>query len=557
MRKIIISLGLLAAGVAYAQTGKVGVNTSSPEATLDINPTTANAAATATTNEGILIPRLSRERIENISATDLRESTLVYVNDTTEPIGGVSTTENVTTKGFYYYDADTGVWLKVLGSEDVDLRIVGNSNHITKDAGIGGTGTAAGAGANNIGIGKDALLANTNGNANIAVGASSGRWITRGNGNIHIGGANRGNNSPQLDNVVAIGNGFNQTNLTTVTSMDNVILLGNAVDNPKIGIGTYKPSEKVHVKGNVLTEEGGFYSSVSGWHGGKVELLNPSKTVSGTSDRWVMYNNTGDYANGLQFWNYKVGSGSEQVVMFLSDEGNVGVGDFRTYAQIPAFADRTPQHKLHVLGNVVAEGGLLRTSLASEEGGYLSIVNSGKTTVTGGAREWRIYNMRGSYSNSLQFWGYDANGNNLGPKFTIADNGNVGIGTGAPSQKLEVAGQVLASNFTLSSDSRLKEHVKNIDNASKTLSQLRPVTYHWNTKGKQKGGNAKLQYGFIAQEVEKVLPDIVEIDKSSDKYKSVNYTAIVPVLVKAIQEKDKEIEELKVRLDAIEKKIGK
>ena len=74
MRKIIISLGLLAAGVAYAQTGKVGVNTSSPEATLDINPTTANAAATATTNEGILIPRLSRERIENISATDLRES---------------------------------------------------------------------------------------------------------------------------------------------------------------------------------------------------------------------------------------------------------------------------------------------------------------------------------------------------------------------------------------------------------------------------------------------------------------------------------------------------
>ena len=43
-------------GLAYSQSGKVGVNTAVPKATLDITPSNANAAVGATTNEGVLIP---------------------------------------------------------------------------------------------------------------------------------------------------------------------------------------------------------------------------------------------------------------------------------------------------------------------------------------------------------------------------------------------------------------------------------------------------------------------------------------------------------------------
>ncbi|NHW22551.1 hypothetical protein HA072_26305, partial [Escherichia coli] len=72
-----LGLGL----VVYGQSGKVGVNTSSPQATLDIQPTAKNGDVTATTNEGILAPKLSKTRVASI-ATPV-EGTLVYVLDDT------------------------------------------------------------------------------------------------------------------------------------------------------------------------------------------------------------------------------------------------------------------------------------------------------------------------------------------------------------------------------------------------------------------------------------------------------------------------------------------
>ena len=63
MKKHFILLGVLAMGLAYSQTGKVGINTNSPEATLDIRPNAANSVVGATTNEGMLVPRLSKARL--------------------------------------------------------------------------------------------------------------------------------------------------------------------------------------------------------------------------------------------------------------------------------------------------------------------------------------------------------------------------------------------------------------------------------------------------------------------------------------------------------------
>jgi len=60
------------------------------------------------------------------------------------------------------------------------------------------------------------------------------------------------------------------------------------------------------------------------------------------------------------------------------------------------------------------------------------------------------------------------------------------------------------------------------------------------------------QYGFVAQELEKVFPTLVEQGKipgtsaaTSMEYKSVNYIGMIPILTKAIQEQQKEIEDLK------------
>ena len=74
--------------------------------------------------------------------------------------------------------------------------------------------------------------------------------------------------------------------------------------------------------------------------------------------------------------------------------------------------------------------------------------------------------------------------------------------------------------------------------------KLNGVTFNWD-KSLNNNANAssKLQYGFIAQEIEKVIPELVTED--SNGYKAVNYIGVIPVLTQAIQEQQKEIEQLK------------
>ena len=92
---------LLTGVLASAQTdyqGKVGINTAEPKATLDLNPSTENAAVKPNaSNEGLLIPRLSKERLAKVASTNLQESTLVYVNDASYA-GSETTVKNVKSK---------------------------------------------------------------------------------------------------------------------------------------------------------------------------------------------------------------------------------------------------------------------------------------------------------------------------------------------------------------------------------------------------------------------------------------------------------------------------
>lgn len=111
MKKIFITAALAGSAVAFAQTGKVGVNAATPQATLDIQPSAANAAATATTNEGLLIPRLTKARVAAITAANRVEGTQVYVTD--DVLATDNATFTGTGKGFYYYDAAAGRWVKM------------------------------------------------------------------------------------------------------------------------------------------------------------------------------------------------------------------------------------------------------------------------------------------------------------------------------------------------------------------------------------------------------------------------------------------------------------
>ena len=114
------------------------------------------------------------------------------------------------------------------------------------------------------------------------------------------------------------------------------------------------------------------------------------------------------------------------------------------------------------------------------------------------------------------------------------------------SGNLHVDQDVVAySSSVTPSDIRLKDNMNTIDSALDKVKKLRGVEYTWNA-GSRKD---KKDLGVIAQEVEEVLPDIVREHKmdfiDEQVYKTVDYEKITAVLIEAIKEQQKQIDELK------------
>ena len=126
--------------------------------------------------------------------------------------------------------------------------------------------------------------------------------------------------------------------------------------------------------------------------------------------------------------------------------------------------------------------------------------------------------------------------------------GSLGVGTAASGTLGEIRA---ANNITAyySSDSRLKENVVNIPDALAKVKSLNGVEFDWTDKYLEEHGGEdgyflrKHDVGIIAQELEKVLPDIVA--DRPDGYKAVKYDRIVALLIEAIKELSEEVERLK------------
>ena len=101
-----------------------------------------------------------------------------------------------------------------------------------------------------------------------------------------------------------------------------------------------------------------------------------------------------------------------------------------------------------------------------------------------------------------------------------------------------------ASNTTYntSSDYRLKENIEPMQNGLERLNQLNPVKFSWKETGIK-------SEGFIAHEVDEVFSDCIYGKKDGEEIQSMDYGRITPLLVKAIQEQQEQIEELKGKLE--------
>lgn len=122
MKKQFVLAGLLVVGFASAQQGKVGVNTQSPQATLDVQPTSANLI-NGTTNEGIIAPKLPKTRVAAI--TTPVEGTLVYVDNITYAGNNAKVTK-IDATGYYFYNG--AEWAKVVSG---NITTTGSAIQVT------------------------------------------------------------------------------------------------------------------------------------------------------------------------------------------------------------------------------------------------------------------------------------------------------------------------------------------------------------------------------------------------------------------------------------------
>ena len=110
-------------------------------------------------------------------------------------------------------------------------------------------------------------------------------------------------------------------------------------------------------------------------------------------------------------------------------------------------------------------------------------------------------------------------------------------------------------NYTVTSDARLKSNVLPLRNAASLIKKLRPVYFDWDqstARGRSYG--TKRQVGFLAQELEQVVPEVVE--KGEDTFRSVQYGNIVAVTVGALQELSEENAALRIQGAALEERLN-
>jgi len=104
------------------------------------------------------------------------------------------------------------------------------------------------------------------------------------------------------------------------------------------------------------------------------------------------------------------------------------------------------------------------------------------------------------------------------------------------------------------SDKRSKTNIKDITNALDVVTRMRGVSFNWKNSVNM---SQDRQIGFIGQEMEKILPEVVTTGEWNgiEDYKSIKYDCIVPVLAEAIKELKTEKDALKQRIEALEAKL--
>ena len=392
-----------------------------------------------------------------------------------------------------------------------------------------------------VGIGTSAPNAklHVNGNTNI-------------NGNLTISNGNLDASSYTLNGNPLVNANIEYWLLTS--DQQNVYKI-----NGNVGIGTSVPTEKLTVIGNVSS--GQFISTITSGTppfvvSSNTEVINlnasflrgkipPNGNIVGTTDSQTLTNKT------LVSPTLNTPQVSSGVILLGSTSGNttlIASSVASGVLTLPAITDTLiGRNSVDVLTNkTIAAGvntitGLTNSNLSGSAG--ITNANLANSTISGvslgstlnGLNFGSYLNASGVYNGSIERTVSVAatSANTSGSLVARDASGDFTAGS-INCANLTASFTVTAQDINSTSDINLKTNIETVENPIEILTQLRGVSFDWKENGKK-------SYGVIAQELEQILPDLV----TTGDVKSVNYNGLIAVLIEAIKDLKKEIEDLK------------
>ncbi len=411
-------------------------------------------------------------------------------------------------------------------------------NRIHADFGTigGGADNIVGGGITPFGSGLEATIAGGYGNR--AVGARTS-----------IGGGTF-NNALSDDTTIAGGGGNTADGYSTT--------IGGGTNNKALKLGaTVSGGQSNIANGNYAVVSGGVLHSITGatsviGGGWQNSVMGDSSTIAG------------GFTNSItQSWATIAGGKNNQALGEISFVGGGLENIAGEYANVVAggYQNSTASQFSTVGGG---QRNAANGNYATVAGGYNNTANGDYSFAAGiGAKA----NHTGTF-----VWKSYGNGDSVefastAPKqFLISAQGGVGINTNNPgtyalsvSGAARFTGSINVGGTTYTSDKRYKTHISELGSPLATLRGLHGVSYQWDKAHfPEMHFQEGRQFGFLAQEVEKIFPELVSTD--AEGYKSVNYIGVVPVAVEAIKAlkrdadaQQQQIDELKARLARLER----
>gem|GEM_PF-2749467 len=392
-------------------------------------------------------------------------------------------------------------------------------------------------------------------------------WLSSGN-NIYS--TNSGNAGVGIAGpLVKLAIGDTDTGIHWVSDGNLALYTNNAErirfnSSGNSGFGTTSPLERIHASGNIRGE--GFCinaSCITSWpstslltstQSANTVLAGPSSGGAALPTFRTMVAadipalDTSKITTGVMA-TARLGTGTANNTTYLRGDGtwaaaSGGVGGTGTTNYVPKFTAASTLGNSIIYDSGTAVG--IGTPSPAQDlhirdvsGGAFIDLEAAAASQSGimmrGDREYRLV-MRGNTDDAFSIRDQTAGVDRI----FITSAGLVGINNSAPTQALHVTGSVLASSFLYSSDARLKHDIAVLDGSLEKLLALEPVSFTWNDDTPQA---RKEDIGFIAQQVEEIIPEAVNTDING--MKSVDYARLMPILVQAIQEQQREIDTLK------------